>query len=395
MMIQKKLILDNLSNVDFSEADKEILKFSTSLIPEEGNDPTWSLGAQGLLSSYIKFVWEESFINKSLDTTFNIYSVLTQVNIKSRVVGISSITKEELILYPEYEKFIKEKTKNLTDMQKQLDIRGKTHFSRLNHPKNFEGKNYNSIEQQLRAKTQVLVSEGLGKLSSRNQIDLDEIRKGEKPHAIFLITPDDDKTFNIFVSTFITQLYSQLVDYADKEGGGKLSRKCIFLLEEFANIPKIPDFTSKLTVCLGRGIQFMMAVQNITQIKEIYGENDTTTILDNAHDKLYLLAGDNETRKWFSEQLGSYTIVSKNVSGQDYDEMSVTQSEEEKELMSSYNLNLNPMGKVIGAITKMNPFKGYLRPAYQYMQNQQRTPEEYFKQHKNKHKDLAKEDIEL
>lgn len=359
-MEHKKVILKNLSKVDFSEAEKEILKLSNAIIPEEGNDPTWSQGAQGLLASYIKIVWEESFINNSLDTTFNMFSVVTEINEKAKIV---------------YDK--------ATYMQQELKLRDKSHFAKLNHTKNFEGKNYNSYDQQLRSKLKVFQNKGLGKLSSRNQINFKDIAKGEKPYAIFLITPDYDTTFNFFISTFISQLYVQLVEYAEEYSKGKLKRKCIFLLDEFANIPKIPDLTNKLTVCLGRGIQFIMIVQNIKQLKATYGEDDYVTILDNAHNKLYLLAGDNDTRKWFSEQLGTYTIISKNISGKDYDEMSVSQSEESKDLMSAYELNLNPMGQVIGAITKMNPIKMQLRPAFQFMQNQQTTTKEFFTRSEN------------
>lgn len=63
--------------------------------------------------------------------------------------------------------------------------------------------------------------------------------------------------------------------------------------------------------------------------------------------------------------------------------MSVSQSEESKDLMGVYELNLNPMEQVIGAITKMNPIKMQLRPVFQFIQNQPTTIKEFFSKRKN------------
>ncbi len=133
-------------------------------------------------------------------------------------------------------------------------------------------------------------------MASKNEFNFEEIHKGEKPTIIYLITPDYKTTYNNFVTMFIDQFYISGVEYADSLKTRKLSRKTFFLLDEFANIPEIRDFNTKLTVSLGRGIQFALIVQNTAKLEEVYCSEGYKTILDNTHNKTDLLAGENDTR---------------------------------------------------------------------------------------------------
>ena len=48
-------------------------------------------------------------------------------------------------------------------------------------------------------------------------------------------------------------MIQQLYDYAD-QNGGKLPERTYFILDEFANIGKIPDFDKKISTSRSRGI---------------------------------------------------------------------------------------------------------------------------------------------
>lgn len=354
-MYYEEIYVKELDKVSFGLAEMELTKLANMLIPDTSSEKQWVSGARGILNAYVKLVWEKCLMYNKLDKGFNLYSTMTEITYGGEMVD----------------------EKN-SRMQKELNFRKKNHYSKLQHPTAFHGKTYNSFLVNLKTDLVVFTDENIGRLTSRQEFDFHKIAEGKKPYAIYLITPDYDNTYNFIVSTFISQLYTVLVEDAELKYGGKLPRKVHYILDEFANIPKIEQLTNKLTVCLGRGIQFMMVIQNTNQLKAVYGEDDYITILDNTHNKQFLLAGTYDTNEWFSKQLGTYTILSESITGKEYDEMTKTVSEDSKQLVDAYELNLNPLGQMYMATVKNDPVKSKLRPAFKYLQNNETTIQKHF-----------------
>ncbi len=130
--------------------------------------------------------------------------------------------------------------------------------------------------------------------------------------AVFLIIPDERAARNVLATIYIDQLYQSLVDLANKSGG-RIPRRVNFLLDEFGNLPAIPEFDKKLTVAGGRGMRFTLAVQDIAQLKKLY-KNNQQTITGNCHIWIYLKTKDIETSKLISEMTGKYTVATENSS---------------------------------------------------------------------------------
>jgi type IV secretion system protein VirD4 len=99
----------------------------------------------------------------------------------------------------------------------------------------------------------------------------------------------------------------QLIKNAD-ERGGRLKRRVNFMLEEFGNFVKIPDFANKLTVGGGRGIRFNLFLQSFMQLDEKYGKETAGTIKSNCETWIYLQADDLGTLEEISKKLGNYTV---------------------------------------------------------------------------------------
>lgn len=147
-------------------------------------------------------------------------------------------------------------------------------------------------------------------MSSKQDHDLESI--GIDKTAVFLIVPDEDKTRNVLATIYIDQVYQSMVTLANKRGG-RIPRRVNMILDEFGNLPPIPEFDSKLTVAGGRGIRFTIAVQDITQLKKLYDKN-AQTITGNCHNWIYLKTADIETAKLISEKTGKYTVETENTS---------------------------------------------------------------------------------
>ena len=353
--------------VDFSEVEHLIQQFTKTLIPEVGKDPFWDLSAQSLANSLIYYTLMKAVSLGDLNK-FNLYNISIFMNNYLKKFDDDS----EDVLY--FEKLSELPAYN---------------FARTSYP-NARGQTLDSMIATLKSNLSVFASYKLGSLTSRNQFYLKELMKNNEPFAIFVITPDYDITYNKFVSMFVNQLYLEAVKEADMAQNGRLNRKMYFILDEFANVPKINDISNKLTVCLGRGIQFMLITQNIAQIKQIYGEEILQTILDNTHNKLYLLSANQQTRQFFLKQIGSTTKLIKRVNGKKLDSSSVSWEEVELPLVTDKQLEKNPLGKGYLSATKNNPLKVTLLPAYQYFNEEKLTPKEFFKKHniKNLHNNI-------
>ncbi len=147
-------------------------------------------------------------------------------------------------------------------------------------------------------------------MTARSDHQLDSV--GIEKTAVFLIVPDEKATRNVLATLYIDQLYQSLVDLANRSGG-RIARRVNFLLDEFGNLPPIPEFDKKLTVAGGRGMRFTLAVQDIAQLKKLYKEN-SQTITGNCHVWIYLKTKDIETSKIISEMTGKYTVATENTS---------------------------------------------------------------------------------
>lgn len=129
---------------------------------------------------------------------------------------------------------------------------------------------------------------------------------GKKKMALFIILPEDRKTYHPVATLFVTQIYSQLSHLA-KQMGGELPVPVNFICDEFGNFAKIPNFIQMLTVAGGKRIRFHLFVQDYAQLDDVYGREAAKTIRGNCEVKVYLRSADPDTREIISKDLGKYT----------------------------------------------------------------------------------------
>lgn len=168
-------------------------------------------------------------------------------------------------------------------------------------PSKTRGSFYTSALTTLRLFTNPLIHS----MTEKSDFELNEI--GENKQAIFIILPDEKSTYYSLASLFVNQSYMQLVKNAD-ERGGRLKKRMNYMLEEFGNFVKIPDFSNKLTVGGGRGIRFNLFIQSFMQLDEKYGKESAGTIKSNCETWIYLQADDLNTLEEISKKLGNYTV---------------------------------------------------------------------------------------
>ena len=147
-------------------------------------------------------------------------------------------------------------------------------------------------------------------LTSSQDHDLADI--GRRKTAVFLVIPDEKKTRHILASLYVDQTYLSLVQLAN-QNKSRLPVRVHMLLDEFGNMPAISGFDNKITVSAGRGILYNLIVQDLNQLKTLYGDY-SKTITGNCHTWIYLLSTDLDTLKVISEKTGRYTVSTESTS---------------------------------------------------------------------------------
>lgn len=174
------------------------------------------------------------------------------------------------------------------------------------------GKTAQSILVSAAVRLTVFNMKSIENLTSVDNIDLASI--GDKPTALFCITPVVDTTFNFLVAMMYTQLFETLYYHAENECKGKrLPVHVRFLLDEFANIGTIPDFEQKLSTMRKYEISCTIILQALSQLKTMY-KDAWETILGNCDTFIFLGGQEETTLKLVSERLGKETIKTQNSS---------------------------------------------------------------------------------
>ena len=171
-------------------------------------------------------------------------------------------------------------------------------------------KTYSSILSTLQSKLGKFDSKEIAELTSTDTINFNDI--GNKKTAVYVISSDTHTAYDFLLTIFFSQMIQQLYNYAD-DNGGKLRVPTYFILDEFANIGKIPDFDKKISTSRSRKISFSVILQNLDQLEAIY-EKSYETIIGNCDTHLFLGSNSYKTVEYFSKALGEKTIDRENIS---------------------------------------------------------------------------------
>lgn len=266
----------------------ELNDICTTLAPiESTKDPSWERTAQKLIQAIMLAMLEDSRIPELGMTRekYNLYNVYKIGNMTDNGRDTYATLKKYLFEY-------RDKFSKVPDLA----------TTALNNAETTT-KNYMGF---VSSKTSLFSDTGISFLTAHTEIDF--VNMDEKPTAVFLIIPDEIRTRYPLAILFVTQLYKKLVDKAQRIGG-ELKRHVYFMLDEFGNMPKFPEFGSIMTVGRSRGIFFELCVQSYSQLYQVYGQDEGKIIKDNCPIQVYIASEDTTTNKEFSELLGKKTIM--------------------------------------------------------------------------------------
>lgn len=163
-------------------------------------------------------------------------------------------------------------------------------------------------------KLQILASNKVRNITDKDTVSL--TAPGEEKCIYYIgMSVDEKETLKFLVSLYFSIQFQALIKLAKSKyarQGERLPVKVNFILDEFANCGTIPAMNDKLSVVRSYGIDIMIALQDINQLKNMYPQNDMwQTILSQCMTQILLKANDPVTEEFFSVKSGVSTVVAK------------------------------------------------------------------------------------
>lgn len=306
----------------------------------KGDQQQWSQGAQAIIKSIIWAMLEDSKYPE-LHFTREMFTILQISNIVNRQK-------------PQLDNFLmhRERTSPVFDFAGMI----------LDNP---SPRTVGSYFATLSTALEGFLEPGLQKLTSDTDIDITKL--SSKPTAVFIIIPDELKSRNIVGTMIISQIYNYLTFEASQLPGETLPKNVYFLLDEFGNLPIIPNFPSWVALGRSRGIFFSLLVQADSQLEEVYGRAGAKTIMQNCHLQVLLGANEIETLKRFEDLIGKYTIYQRSANVDQTNstvEFKGSTSLTSKDLVTLDQLQRMQLGDIYFKILGDFPCKGKLVPFF-------------------------------
>jgi len=134
-----------------------------------------------------------------------------------------------------------------------------------------------------------------------------------RPIALFLVLDRRmSKELRPLTACFFSQMFNEVIEVADHSPGGMLPRQILGYCDEFGNLGTIYNFPTWMTTVRSAGMGFILAVQALAQLEELYGAEGKEIIMGACNVKIALAKTTDKDAKWFSEQTGTTTVLAAN-----------------------------------------------------------------------------------
>lgn len=170
------------------------------------------------------------------------------------------------------------------------------------------GKTLKSIIVSCNARLAPLAVDEMRALLSADDMSLRLMGEPGARRAVFCVMSDTNRTYSFLHAVMMWQAVDLLCDRALEAHGGSLPTPVSFLLDEFANIGRMPDVEKSIAVVRSRNMSISPVVQSMSQLKAAYGDA-AQTIVDCCDTLLFLGGKSTETAREIAESVGKETVT--------------------------------------------------------------------------------------
>ena len=281
----------------YIRTETDVIKLITNLMKNttpkksSSSDPFWEKSESLFLQALFYYVWMEMPPGRK-----NIVSVL------------------ELLAEAKREKNEPSRLDRRFELLARTNPLGEDHPAVRQYRKVMDGADntIKSIIISVNARLAFLENKDIKELLETDELHFGELGTGKNSDkktktALFIVTPDSDKSYAFLIGILYEQLMQELYFQADTKYGGRLPIHVTMYLDEFYNTPLPDSYLNFLSTMRSREISNVIVVQNIAQIKELF-KDGWETIPGNADTLVYLGGNEQSSHKYISELLGKSTI---------------------------------------------------------------------------------------
>lgn len=276
-----------------NEAENELREICSTIVTiESKTDQGWERGAQDFLYGLMLAMLEDS-LNPELGMTKAKYNFYNLVKIATTRDAADDMMKT-----------LKEYTSGRDYLSKVPALTTAVVNNAPNTTRSFLG--------VLQPKISIFQDMGICYCTSATDISFDDFV--EAPTVLFIKVPDERESRHSIATMCISQMYKKLIEIASHTPSLTLPRPVYFLLDEFANLPKIEKMDTIITVARSRKIFFELVIQSYSQLDNKYTKEVADTIKGNCNIQIFIGTEDQKTREEFSKMCGEVTLKTKNIS---------------------------------------------------------------------------------
>ena len=267
-----------------------------ALIKIEGNDPHWSESAQGLTVALVMWEVQTARRENRLPSLENVRDLLTE----PEEMEAGRDGKAHLVT-------------GLRATARKMVEDGDFQIGSLASRFLRDANELDSIKSTADTQTRWLLSTPMREDLAKNGIDFGQLKDGPRPTTVYVILPAEELEFHsvwlrLVISCALRALYKR---------GGEEGYRTLFLLSEFAQLGHLKPVSAALGQGRGYGAQLFPVLQDVNQLRGIYGRDHGETFLGMSGATFAFTPNDVETAEWMSKRSGEQSRMGVTASDSD------------------------------------------------------------------------------
>jgi type IV secretion system protein VirD4 len=145
--------------------------------------------------------------------------------------------------------------------------------------------------------------------TSASDFTIQDLVNNERPASVYLVVPPSDKIrLRPLIRLIFTMIVNRLTERMAFEGSAQKRNKhrLLFLIDEFPSLHRMELFADALSYMAGYGLNAYLITQDIRQIVDQYGPNES--IVSNCHVRVAYAPNQYDTAELLSKMTGSTTV---------------------------------------------------------------------------------------
>lgn len=296
----KDSIVDLNEEIDMDFIDTML---RTIIPPSDSDNEFWNSNCRELCKTLILLMcYHKKFKDQR--------NINTMINLFNKLFEKIGETNQLDLLFKELEAEIINPIDNETNQVKAANIvieRWNSIASQLT------GDNPYSISMQGSFSTAFspFLTANLSQLLSTDDMELERVGNKDNGKVVYFIKSNDaTKNYQFLSALFINCFFQMVIFNSNKNDSKRLDRHTEILLEEAANAGYINGLDTICTTIRKRNVSLLIISQTYdSQLNNIYGEEATTTIIDNCAIKIFISSSEYSTLKEISDLSGQKIIT--------------------------------------------------------------------------------------